>query len=125
MKKTFTYEQAESALCIWEEILSIHMDEKNTLHAPVEAAFDDMGAGQMRSFCLEMAIMAERVWNSLPDRTDWEVVGCYDWDFIPCFMHYVQWDSLTAAAFSPSKERIKYTMAPRKIAKEILAKYGA
>lgn len=89
---TYSFEQVDAALCIWEEILTLQFSGE--LPRPASDYKLRVGTVQMRGTALSLAADAVAVWGAM---TTEEQDSCdtFDWDFIPAFVALVDWSGTT------------------------------
>lgn len=81
---TYTLENVETALCIWEAMLE--MREKLP---ELNQAWLDLGTSSMRAIAAEMALEADEEWYGIPEDNRDGVM--FDWDFIPGVVRRYDW----------------------------------
>jgi hypothetical protein len=82
---TYTHDQVEAALCLWEAVLERRSDNA------IDAAFERHGAWALRQAVMSMAHHCDDVWLALTDLGNDDRVT-FDWEFCPAYVaHCVNW----------------------------------
>lgn len=85
---TYSNEQVEAALCIWEEL------DRRTRNEPEEYTAltdwrDDHGTSALRCVAIELVDHVEAIYHSLPAE-EWDGLA-YDWEIVPAILDFVHW----------------------------------
>lgn len=77
----------ESAMCVWEYILD------NAANHPWQGYLEGHGYGAIRMCAIEAGQIAHEVWTLL-DSQGWELIGSFDWEFVPVICDLIDWPKL-------------------------------
>lgn len=109
---TFTSLEMEAALCVWEEILTYRMqawerdpENKNfkpdlpplsAWHKALDDAYEGVGSSAMRFVSIAAGKIVLAVHDHMTD-LGYELVGAYDWEFVPAVVAVLDWPTLVAS----------------------------
>ena len=88
---TYTEDQVDAALCVWEELLSRISDFKPESYTGLEAFKDQNGTCTLRQQAVGLGVWVEQAWLLI----DEDVRDCYafDWELVPALLDLVEWGS--------------------------------
>lgn len=84
---TYTRDQVDAAMCVWEELLSRRSSDGDY---PLNDYWDWYGSCQVRDDCIAIAVWVEAIWDGMGQRI-WDN-DIFDWEFVPRMLDQVKWD---------------------------------
>ena len=107
---------ALSAASLWEYVLELRMDDKNT---EVAKAFEHHGTGEVRGVVVSVADEVDNAWNELDNEESG--VACndlfipFDWAFVPWIVdNYLNFNPLGWSTIPRGKELAEKLVAANK-----------